>query len=43
MIGVLLAIAVAVGIVYLVMGRRRADRDQGSDRGPEAGGRRPGE
>jgi hypothetical protein len=35
MIGVLLAIAAVAGLVYLVRGRRRADRDQASDRRPE--------
>jgi hypothetical protein len=43
MIGALLAIAVVVGLVYLVRGRRGSHRDRGSDRGPGAGGRSPEE
>jgi hypothetical protein len=35
MFGALLVIAVVAGLAYLVTGRRRADRDQGSDRRPE--------
>jgi hypothetical protein len=35
MIGVLLAIAVVAGLVYLVRGRRRTNRDRASDRRPE--------
>jgi hypothetical protein len=32
MMGVLLAIALVVGLVYLMRGRRRADRDEASGR-----------
>jgi hypothetical protein len=38
---VLLAIAVVGGLVYLVKGRRRSDRDPAGDRGPEASDRSP--
>jgi hypothetical protein len=43
MIGVVLAIAVVAALIYLVRGRRRADRDEGSDRSLEASRRSPDE
>jgi hypothetical protein len=38
---VLVAIAVAGGLVYLVQGRRSFDRDSASKRGPEPSDRNP--
>ena len=39
---VLVAIAVVGGLVYLVQGRRRIDRDSAGGRGPEPSDRNPG-